>query len=119
MPIYQYDRSKENNNDLIPPNILTQLQSPSSPTSNKNNNSTIIISRVNTPSTSTLSGLTKNISRHSSPKFESVPRILTGFTAQVQSSDSPLRQEFRNSIKKLTTTKNNYNNGDGDNDDDI
>ncbi|RHZ83135.1 hypothetical protein Glove_99g43 [Diversispora epigaea] len=103
MPIYQY-------NDLTPPDVLTQLQPPSSPRSSNKNNS-IIISRVNTPSTSTLSGLTKNISRHSSPKFESVPRIITGFTAQVQSSNSPLKQEFRNSIR-------NSNNDDDDDDDD-
>ncbi|CAG8541855.1 17228_t:CDS:2 [Acaulospora morrowiae] len=52
--------------------------------------------------------LNKNRSRHSTPKLESVPSIQVGYTAQIQRSDSPLRQEFIGSEVGSQSNSSNY-----------
>ncbi|CAG8597363.1 1092_t:CDS:1, partial [Racocetra fulgida] len=51
------------------------------------------------PSSLTLPGvtMTRNRSRIKNPKIENMPQIRSGFTAQIQTSNTPLRQEFRES----------------------
>ncbi|CAG8619570.1 22188_t:CDS:2 [Cetraspora pellucida] len=41
--------------------------------------------------------MTRNRSRIKNPKIENMPQIRSGFTAQIQTSNTPLRQEFRES----------------------
>ncbi|CAG8542250.1 hypothetical protein C2G38_2254233 [Gigaspora rosea] len=41
--------------------------------------------------------MTKNRSRINTPTIENIPRIKSGYTAQIQTSNTPLRQEFRKS----------------------
>ncbi|KAF0501242.1 hypothetical protein F8M41_020099 [Gigaspora margarita] len=54
---------------------------------------------IDHPSILTLPGvtMTRNRSRIDTPTIEKIPRIRSGYTAQIQTSNTPLRQEFRKS----------------------